>query len=94
MLPGEAESSQVHIAELDKDAELRDVGRAPAQKSIEDLIEVRLDPTDPDILFLLGSQLPEPEKTELLDLLLKNKEIFAWTPMRCPASTPKSCATS
>ena len=55
MLPGEAESSQVHMAELDREAELRDVGRAPMQKSIEDLTEVRLDPADPERFFLLGS---------------------------------------
>ena len=55
MLPGEAESSQVHIAELDREAELGDVGRAPAQKSVEDLTEVRLDPADPERFFLLGS---------------------------------------
>ena len=30
VLPGEAESSQVHMAELDREAELGDVGRAPA----------------------------------------------------------------
>ncbi|XXG76111.1 hypothetical protein AAC387_Pa08g0534 [Persea americana] len=52
VLPGEAESSQVHMAELDREAELED--------------------------------LPEPEKTELLDLLLKNKEVFAWTPYEMP----------
>ena len=46
-------------------------------KSMEDLTEVKLDPVDPDRFFLLGSQLPEPEKTELLDLLMKNKEVFA-----------------
>ncbi|XXG79912.1 hypothetical protein AAC387_Pa09g0879 [Persea americana] len=80
VLPGKAEYSQVHMAELDREAELGNVGQAPAQKSIEDLTEVRLDPADPDRFFLLGSQLPEPEKTELLDLFLKNKEVFAWTP--------------
>ena len=31
-----------------------------AEKSIEDLIEIRI---DPDRFFLLGSQLLEPEKT-------------------------------
>ncbi|KAJ8632575.1 hypothetical protein MRB53_025911 [Persea americana] len=77
MLPGEAESSQVHMAELDRKAELGDVGSAPAQKSIEDLTKVKLDPTNPNRFFLIGSQLPEPEKTELLDLLLETKEVFA-----------------
>ncbi|XXG59773.1 hypothetical protein AAC387_Pa04g1795 [Persea americana] len=63
VLPGEAESSQVHVVELDREAELGDVGRAPAQKCIEDLTEVRIDPADSDRFFLVGSQLPEPEKT-------------------------------
>ena len=88
VLPGEAESAQVHMAELEREAELENVGRAPAQKSIEDLIEVRLDPADPDRFLLLGSQLPEPEKTKLLDLLLKNKEVFAWTPYEMPSIDP------
>ncbi|XXG90552.1 hypothetical protein AAC387_Pa12g2288 [Persea americana] len=39
VLLGEAESSQVHVAELDREGELGDVGRASAQKSIEDLTE-------------------------------------------------------
>ncbi|XXG47635.1 hypothetical protein AAC387_Pa02g2248 [Persea americana] len=85
----EPESSQVHMAELDREAKLGDVGRPPAQKSIEDLTEVRLDPSDPDRFFLLGSQLPELEKTELLDLLLKNKEVFAWTPYEMPGIDPE-----
>ena len=76
VLPGEAESSQVHVAELDREAKLGDVGRAPAQKSIEDLTEVRIDHADPDRFFLVGSELPEPEKTQLQDLI-ENKEVFA-----------------
>ncbi|XXG88760.1 hypothetical protein AAC387_Pa12g0933 [Persea americana] len=88
VLLGEAESSQVHVAELDREAELGDVGRAPAQKSIEDLTEVRIHPADPDRLFLIGSQLPEPEKTQLLDLLLENREVFAWTPYEIPGIDP------
>ncbi|XXG62910.1 hypothetical protein AAC387_Pa05g1201 [Persea americana] len=93
VLPGKAKSSQVHMAELDKEAELEDVGRAPTQKSIEDLTEIRISHNDPDRFFLLGSQLPEPEKTELLNLILQNKEVFAWTPYEMP-SVPRSCATS
>ena len=77
------------MAELDREVELEDVGRAPAQNSIEDLTEVRLNPTDPDRFFLLGSQLPEPKKTELLNLLLKNKEVFAWTPYEMPGIDPE-----
>ena len=42
---GEAETKQVHMAELDREAELEDVDRALKQKSVEDLIEVRTNPT-------------------------------------------------
>ncbi|KAJ8633335.1 hypothetical protein MRB53_026671 [Persea americana] len=58
VLPGEADSSQVNVAKLDREAELGDVDR----------------------FFLIGSQLPESEKTELLDLFVENKAVFAWTP--------------
>ncbi|XXG53275.1 hypothetical protein AAC387_Pa03g1392 [Persea americana] len=88
VLPGEAESSQVHVVELDNEAELGDVGRALAQKSIEDLTKVNIDPVDPDRFFLIGSQLPESEKTELLDLLVENKAVFAWTPYEMPGINP------
>ncbi|KAJ8632913.1 hypothetical protein MRB53_026249 [Persea americana] len=88
VLPGEAEPSQVNVAELDREAELGDVGRAPAQKSIEDLTKVNIDPADPDRFFLVGSQLPESEKTELLDLLVENKAVFAWTPYEMPGIDP------
>ena len=89
LLPGEAESSQVHMIELDREAGLGNVGRPPVQKSIEDLTEIGLDPNDPDRFFLLGSQLPEPEMTELLNLLLQNKEVFAWTPYEMPGISPE-----
>ncbi|XXG49468.1 hypothetical protein AAC387_Pa02g3647 [Persea americana] len=88
VLPGEAEPSQVNVAELDREAELGDVGRAPAQKSIEDLTKVNIDPADPDRFFLVGSQLPESEKTELLDLLMENKVVFARTPYEMPGIDP------
>ena len=70
VVSGEAETTQVHMAELDKEVELEDVGRAPDQKSVDDLTEVRTDPNDPKRYFLLGSQLPKAEKTEQLDFLL------------------------
>ncbi|XXG41305.1 hypothetical protein AAC387_Pa01g1795 [Persea americana] len=89
VLPGEAESSQVHMAKLYREAELEDVGRAPAQKSIKDLTEIKIDPDNPDKFFLPRSQLPKPEKTELLNLLLQNKEVFAWTPCEMPGISPE-----
>ncbi|KAJ8624791.1 hypothetical protein MRB53_033321 [Persea americana] len=88
VLPSEAESPQVHMAELNREAELGDVGRSPAQKSIEDLTEVKIDTADPNGFFLIKSQLPEPEKRELLDFLLKNKEVFASTPYEMPGIDP------
>ena len=48
-VPGEAESSQVYMAEL------KDVSRAPEQKSIEDITEIRINPNDLERYFLLGS---------------------------------------
>ncbi|XXG51512.1 hypothetical protein AAC387_Pa03g0060 [Persea americana] len=88
VLPDEAEPSQVNVTELDREAELGDVGRAPAQKSVEDLTKVNIDPADPDRFFLVGSQLPETEKTELLNLLEENKAVFAWTPYEMPGIDP------
>ncbi|XXG82407.1 hypothetical protein AAC387_Pa10g0365 [Persea americana] len=43
-------------------------------------------PTD---FFCWGASSPEPEKTELLDLLLKNKEVIAWTPNEMPGIDPE-----
>ncbi|XXG54223.1 hypothetical protein AAC387_Pa03g2164 [Persea americana] len=84
VLSDEAGPSHVNVTELEREAELGDVGRAPAQKSIEDLTKVNIDPADLDKFFLVGSQLPETEKTELLDLLVENKAVFAWTPYEMP----------
>ncbi|XXG82869.1 hypothetical protein AAC387_Pa10g0752 [Persea americana] len=55
VVPGEAETTQVHMAEVDREAKLEDVGRAPKQKSVENLTEFRIDPNDPERYFLLGS---------------------------------------
>ncbi|XXG47107.1 hypothetical protein AAC387_Pa02g1806 [Persea americana] len=88
VLPEEAEPSQVNVTELDREAELGDVGRAPAQKSIEDLTKVNIDPADPDRFFVVGSHLPKTEKTELLNLLEENKAVFAWTPYEMPGIDP------
>ena len=55
MVPGETETTQVHMAKLDREAELEDIGRAPEKRSIEDLTEVRIDPNDPERYFLLWS---------------------------------------
>ena len=89
VVPGEAETTQVHMAKLDREAELEDVGQTLEQKSVEDLIEVRIDPNDLEIYFLLGSQLHEDEKTELLNFLLQNMEVFAWTPYEMPGISPE-----
>ena len=77
------------MVELDRETELEDVGRALKKKSIKDLTEIRISPNDPERYFLLGSQLPEPEKTKLLDFLLQNKDVFAWTPYEIPGISPE-----
>ena len=59
MLPNETESSQVHMAKLDREAKLGDVGRAPTQKSVEDLTEVKLDLADPGRFFSTGKSAPQ-----------------------------------
>lgn len=53
------------------------------------MTEVRLDPSDPEQYFLLGSQLPETKRFDLLDFLLQNKEVFAWTPYEMPGIDPE-----
>ena len=77
VVPGKAKTTQAHMVELDRKAELEDVGRAPNQKNVEDLTEIRINPNDPERYFLLGSQLLEAGKSEMLNFLLQNKEVFA-----------------
>ena len=70
----EEKPKEVNMAELE--AELDAVGRTPEQKSIEDLTEVRLIPIDPERFFLVGSQLKDAERAELVNFLMRNRDVF------------------
>ncbi|GFZ19655.1 hypothetical protein Acr_28g0003600 [Actinidia rufa] len=63
---------------------LEDVGRDPEAKVIEELVRYELDEPSSDRFFLVGSDLNECERSELIQLLKANIEAFAWTPYEMP----------
>lgn len=65
------------VEELEKKEMFQDVGRIAEQKAVEDLVEVRIDETDPE-KFLLGSSLSSTERKEIIDFLISDLEVFAW----------------
>ncbi|XP_057465711.1 uncharacterized protein LOC130755326 [Actinidia eriantha] len=67
---------------------LEDVGRDPEAKVIEELVRYELDEPGSDRFFLVGSDLSECERTELVHLLKANIEAFAWTPYEMPGIDP------
>ncbi|XP_028076941.1 uncharacterized protein LOC114278991 [Camellia sinensis] len=67
---------------------LEDVGRKAEEKSVEDLVEVRIDENDPTKFFLLGSSLSSAERLDYVNFLVSNLEAFAWTPYDMPGVDP------
>ncbi|GFS37725.1 hypothetical protein Acr_00g0053660 [Actinidia rufa] len=67
---------------------LEDVGCDPEAKVIEELVRYELDEPGSDRFFLVGSDLNECERTELIQLLKANIEAFAWTPYEMPGIDP------
>ncbi|XP_028058581.1 uncharacterized protein LOC114262423 [Camellia sinensis] len=67
---------------------LEDVGRKAEEKSVEDLVEVRIDEDDPTKFFLLGSSLSSAERLDYVKFLTSNLEAFAWTPYDMPGVDP------
>ncbi|GFZ18441.1 hypothetical protein Acr_27g0001800 [Actinidia rufa] len=59
---------------------LEDVGRDPETKVVEDLIHYELDELSSDRFFLMGANMEERERTELIQFLKANIEFFTWTP--------------
>ena len=59
---------------------LENVERDPKAKVVEDLIRYELDEPSLDCFFLTSANLEEQERTELIQLLTANIEVFAWTP--------------
>ena len=44
---------------------------------------------DPEMLFQIGTQIPILEKEELVDLLRRNIDVFAWDAYEAPGLNPK-----
>ena len=53
----------------------------------EDLIKVIIG-DDPEKFFLVGSQLPQSEKEELVEFLKRNINVFAWSAYEAPGVDP------
>ena len=67
---------------------LEDVKRDPGAKVVEDLIHYELDEPSSNRFFLTGANLEERERTELIQLLKYNIEVFSWTPYEMPRIDP------
>ena len=50
---------------------------------IEELEEVILDEAEPDKKVLVGALLLEEERKEVVEMVRKNKEVFAWIIETC-----------
>ncbi|KAL6985515.1 hypothetical protein U1Q18_018889 [Sarracenia purpurea var. burkii] len=50
-------------------------GPEPSQKVVDDLKMVSIKP-----IGSVGNNWPDHKERELIDFLIKNKEVFAWTP--------------
>ena len=59
---------------------MEDVGRTPEAKVVENLVRYDLDEPSVDCFFFTGSNLKERERTDLIEFLTTNIEVFAWTP--------------
>ena len=70
---------EVHLVEKEREV-LEDVGRTSKAKVVEDF--VRYDPDKPssERFFVSSSYLREWEKSEFIEFLTVNIEVFAWTP--------------
>lgn len=67
---------------------LDDVGTKAEDKAVEELVEVRIDTEQSNKFFLLGSRLTAQERTEMLEFLMANIEVFAWSPYDMPGLDP------
>ena len=64
------------------------VRRDPETKVVEDLICYEIDVPSSDCFFLTGANLEEQERTELIQFLKANIEVFALTPYKMPRIDP------
>ena len=76
MVSTKAAMKEVQLIEEEQDV-LEDVGRDPKAKVVEDLICYELNKPSSDHFFLTGVNLQERERTQLIQLLKANIEVFA-----------------
>ena len=67
----------MNVQLIEKREVLEDVGREPEVKVVEDLIRYELEEPSSDRFFLTGTNLEEQERTELIQFLIANIEVFA-----------------
>ncbi|KAG5516717.1 hypothetical protein RHGRI_037452 [Rhododendron griersonianum] len=61
----------------------KEVGRPASDRAVEDLVQVPIN-EDGTRFFLVGSELDETERVQLVQFLKGNIEVFAWTPYEMP----------
>ena len=83
----QAAVKEVQLIEAEQEV-LEDIGRDPEAKVMEDLIHYEPDEPSLDRFFLMGDNLEERERTEIIQLLKTNIEVFAWTSYKMPGIDP------
>ncbi|GFS41395.1 hypothetical protein Acr_00g0074050 [Actinidia rufa] len=82
-----AAMKKVHLVKEERKV-LEDVGRTLEAKVIEDLICYELDEPNANCFFLVGSNMRERERTELIEFPKTNIEVCAWTSYEMPKIDP------
>ena len=59
------------------------------KSTIEELVEINLDPEDPNKKVLVGAQLTKVERERMVECLKNNKDIFAWSHKDIPGVNPE-----
>ena len=70
--------NEVHLVKEELEV-LKDVGRILENKGMEDLIRYKLNEPSSNYFFLMGTNLKERERTELIKFLTTNIVVFART---------------
>ncbi|XP_028116477.1 uncharacterized protein LOC114314222 [Camellia sinensis] len=78
---------EVHLIEVLDRESLDDIGRIPSEKATEALHQVEID-RNLNQLFMIGASLDNVERQELVAFLLKNIDMFAWSPYEMPGVDP------
>ncbi|GFZ08917.1 hypothetical protein Acr_20g0007250 [Actinidia rufa] len=85
--PQKGAMKEVQLIEQEHEV-LEDVGSDPMAKVVDDLIRYELDEPSSDCFFFTGAKLEERERTELIQFLKANIEVFTWTPYEMPEIDP------